>query len=229
MRAPITIIIPTLNAAQSLPGCAASVFEGLSTGLIRELIVSDGGSSDATAEIAEELGATFLVGEASRGGQIGRAVEAAQSDWLLILHADTQLPAGWSEVVADHLSQSTPAYFKLGFDKGGAGAKLTAAWANLRSRLFNLPYGDQGLLIRRDMLAQVGGYRDIPLMEDVDLARRLPRMTGLPITARTSAARYVREGWLRRGTRNLVLLLRFLTGADPHVLAQAYRRSSRRS
>lgn len=229
MRAPITIIIPTLNAAESLPGCAASVFEGLSAGLIREMIVTDGGSTDKTAMIADALGATFVTGAASRGGQIARAVAQAQSDWVLVLHADTQLSIGWSESVAAHLTQATPAYFQLAFDRGGAGASVTARWANLRSRLFNLPYGDQGLLIRRDLLAERGGYRDIPLMEDVDLARRLPRMTALPVTARTSAARYAAEGWLRRGTRNLILLLRFLTGADPHGLAQAYRRSSRRS
>ncbi len=229
MRAPITVIIPTLNAAQSLPGCAAALFEGLNAGLIRSLIVTDGGSTDDTAAVAEELGAIYLSGEASRGAQIARGVAEAGSDWLLILHADTQLQQGWTDAVAGHLGQDAPAHFTLGFDQTGAGARWTAGWANLRSRLFNLPYGDQGLLIRADMLEQVGGYPEIPLMEDVALARRLPRITRLPIIARTSAERYVREGWLRRGTRNLILLSRYLAGADPHDLAQSYRRSSRPS
>lgn len=229
MRAPISVIIPTLNAARTLPGCAASLMEGLDAGLIREVIVSDGGSTDDTAAIARSLGAEVLTGPPSRGGQLGRGCAAGQGDWLLILHADTQLDPGWTGPVAAHLASERPAHFRLTFDARGAGARITAGWANLRSRLFGLPYGDQGLLIRAAQLEDLGGYADIPLMEDVDLARRLPKVTRLPVTARTSAARYVREGWLRRGLRNLTLLLRYRLGADPHALAQAYRPSSRRS
>lgn len=229
MRAPISVVIPTLNAAETLPGCAAALMEGLNAGLIREMIVSDGGSSDDTLSVADSIGAAVVTGPPSRGGQLQRGTAAAQGDWLLILHADTQLDAGWSDAVAAHLTTDRPAHFRLAFDRGGTGARLVAGWANLRSRLFGLPYGDQGLLIRRDLLEQMGGYADIPLMEDVELIRRLPRAVALPVTARTSAARYVAEGWLRRGLRNLLLLLRYLSGADPHALAQAYRRSSPRS
>ena len=234
MRAPLSIIIPTLNAETALPGCAASLMEGVNAGLIRELIVSDGGSSDATSRIAAEVGAMVITGAASRGGQIGRGVDAAGGEWLLILHADTQLSPGWSDAVAAHMTaagsqEALPAYFRLAFDHPGIGARITAAWANLRSRLFALPYGDQGLLIRAEQLRAAGGYPDLPLMEDVALSRRLSRLRGLPVTARTSFARYASEGWMRRGARNLLLLIRYLFGADPHVLAQAYRRSSRRS
>lgn len=229
MRAPISVIIPTLNAATALPGCAAALMEGLDAALIREVIVTDGGSDDDTHAVAEGIGAKLVRGPASRGGQLRRGCAEARGDWLMILHADTQLDPGWAEPVAAHLAGDRPAHFRLAFDRGGAGAALTAGWANLRSRAFGLPYGDQGLLIRRDMLAAAGGYADIPLMEDVDLVRRLPRLVRLPVTARTSAARYVREGWLRRGRRNLTLLMRYYAGADPSVLAQAYRQSSRRS
>lgn len=229
MRAPISVIIPTLNAAQTLPGCAAALMEGLQAGLIREVIVTDGGSTDDTARIADQIGAEVITGAPGRGGQIARGCAAAQGDWLFIIHADTQLSPGWSDSVADHLGDQSPATADLAFDRGGARARMTAAWANLRTRLFNLPYGDQTLLIRRDTLAGIGGYADIPLMEDVDLARRLPRVTRLPVIARTSAARYATQGWLRRGGRNLILLGRFLAGADPHDLARSYRRSSRRS
>lgn len=229
MRAPISVIIPTLNAGAALPSCVAALMEGLEAGLIREVIVTDGGSTDDTTYIADQIGAEIVTGAPSRGGQLRRGCAAAAGDWLLVLHADTQLAPGWSDAVADHLGQDAPATFRLGFDQGGAGAAITSAWANLRTRLFNLPYGDQGLLIRAAQFEALGGYADIPLMEDVDLARRLPKITPLPVTAQTSAARYVREGWLRRGLRNLTLLLRYRLGADPHALAQAYRRSSRRS
>lgn len=229
MRAPISVIIPTLNAARTLSGCAASLMEGLDAGLIREVIVSDGGSTDDTAAIARSLGAEVLTGPASRGGQLGRGCAVGQGDWLLILHADTQLDPGWTGPVAAHLASDRPAHFRLAFDARGAGARITAGWANLRSRLFGLPYGDQGLLIRSETLMQVGNYPDIPLMEDVALVRRLDGLVGLPVTARTAFSRYAAEGWLRRGSRNLLLLLRNLAGADPHVLSQAYRRSSRRS
>ena len=229
MRAPISVVIPTLNAARSLPGCAAALMEGLDAGLIRELIVSDGGSTDTTPEIAEEIGAEVVTGPPSRGGQIGRGCALAKADWLLILHADTQLDPGWAAVVADHLRTGAPGHFRLAYDATGTGPAITAAWANLRARLFRLPYGDQGLLIRAEDLRAAGGVPDIPLMEDVALVRRLARLAALPATARTSFARYAAEGWLQRGSRNLILLLRYLCGTDPNVLAQAYRRSSRRS
>jgi rSAM/selenodomain-associated transferase 2 len=229
MRAPVSVIIPTLNAATTLPSCAAALMEGLNAGLIREVIVTDGGSTDATCQIADEIGAEIVTGPPSRGGQIRRGCQVAKAEWLLILHADTQLAPGWSEPVADHLGQTAPATFRLAYDLRGAGATITAAWANLRTRIFRLPYGDQGMLIRSETLGQIGHYPDIPLMEDVALARRLPALKILPVTARTSFARYAGEGWLRRGARNLWLLLRYLAGADPHALVQAYRRSSRRS
>lgn len=229
MRAPISVVIPTLNAAHSLPGCVAALMEGLSAGLIREVIVSDGGSTDATLRIAESIGAEVVRGAASRGGQLRRGCAVAQGDWLLVLHADTQLEAGWCDVVADHLGQGTPAYFRLGYDARGLGPRIVAGWANLRSQIFALPYGDQGLLIRSDILKDAGDFPDIPLMEDVALVRRLRGLQALPATARTSFARYAAEGWMRRGLRNLILLLRYRAGADPHALAQAYQRSRRRS
>ena len=229
MRAPISVVIPTLNAATALPGCAAALIEGLDAGLIREVVISDGGSSDATLNVAESIGAEVVTGAPSRGGQIRRGCGAAKGDWLLILHADTQLAPGWTTPVAAHLPTGRPAHFRLAFDATGAGARITAGWANLRSRALKLPFGDQGLLVRADDLRAIGGYPDLPLMEDVAVVRRLGGLTALPVTARTGFSRYAEEGWLRRGARNLLLQLRYWGGADPSVLAQAYRRSSRRS
>jgi len=233
LSAPLTVLIPTLNAATALPGCAAALMEGLEAGLIRELIVSDGGSEDATRAIAEEIGAVIVTGppgsEPSRGGQLRRGAEAARGAWLLVVHADTQLPRGWAQAVRDHLATGRPAAFRLGFDRGGIGAAWVAGWANLRSRVFGLPYGDQALLVSMEAYRRAGGYPDIPLMEDVALVRALPRVAILPLTSRTSAGRYAREGWVRRGARNLWTYARYRAGADPHVLSRSYRRTGRSS
>ena len=223
MRAELSVVIPTLDAEDDLSHCLPALTEGLAAGLIRELIISDGGSRDATLGIAQEAGALIVVGRASRGGQIARGAAAARGAWLLVLHADTVLPQGWAECVMRHLPSGRPAHFRLRFDRGGWPARLVAAWANLRARRLHLPYGDQGLLISRAEYGHIGGCPDIPLMEDVAIARALgARLTELPMAATTSAAKYRRDGWLRRGARNLSLLLRYLCGADPARLTRRY-------
>ncbi len=224
MPAPISIVIPTLNAETALPACLQALMEGLHAGLIRELIISDGGSTDQTLNIAEEAGAEVVEGPASRGGQLRRGCALAKGDWVLVLHADTVLDPGWTKPVADHLASKSPGAFRLAFRAKGFAPRWVAGWANLRSRLFSLPYGDQGMLVPREMYLRVGEYKDQPLMEDVALARVLPRITLLDVRAVTSAERYERAGWLRRGARNLWTLTRYLLGADPEQLAQAYRR-----
>ncbi len=224
MSAPISIVIPTLNSGHSLPGTLQALMEGLHSGLIRELIVTDGGSEDPTLEMADEAGAKIVTGPASRGGQLQRGCAKASGDWLLILHADTELQSGWSAIVAEHLRSHRPAAFRLRFRVSGIGARWVAGWANLRSRVFGLPYGDQGLLVRRREYDSVGGFPDQPLMEDVALIRVLPRPVLLKADAVTSAERYIRQGWFRRGARNLWTLARYFLGADPHLLAQSYRR-----
>ena len=232
MRAAVSVVIPTWNAAEGLARSLPSLMEGLQAGVIRELIVSDAGSQDQTIQIAEEVGARVMTGAPSRGGQLRRGAAAAGGDWLLFLHADTELPEGWSDLVAAHLEAhpASAAYFRLSFAERSLGARWTAGWANLRSWLFGLPYGDQALLISRSLYEQVGGYPDQPLMEDVAIARALKgQLRAMPLNVRTSGAKYVQTGWLRRGCRNLWLLLRYLCGADPHVLAQDYQRSGRRS
>ncbi|MEM6727961.1 MAG: TIGR04283 family arsenosugar biosynthesis glycosyltransferase [Pseudomonadota bacterium] len=221
MPAPLSIVIPTRNAARDLPGALGSLMEGLEAGMIRELIVSDGGSDDATLAIAEAAGADVLEGAPGRGGQLGRGAEAARAPWLLFLHADTQLAPGWPEAVARHIESGTPGYFWLRFRAPGLGARQTERWANLRSRVFGLPFGDQGLLISRGDYEAAGGFDDLPLMEDVALARRL---TLRPIhhVATTAPDRYLAQGWYRRGAKNLLTLARYFLGASPAVLARKY-------
>ncbi|WP_422001892.1 TIGR04283 family arsenosugar biosynthesis glycosyltransferase [Roseovarius mucosus] len=225
MRAALSVVIPTLNAASVLPACLAALMEGLEAGLIRELVISDGGSDDATLQIAEATGAVVVKGAASRGGQLRRGAHVAGGGWLLFLHADTVLPAGWANAVSAQFEQGGPAAFRLSFDATGPMPQLVAGWANLRSRMLGLPYGDQALLIPRATYDVAGGYADIPLMEDVAMARALKgRISVMPLAVTTSSARYRREGWVRRGARNLWTLIRYLCGTDPVQLAKAYRR-----
>ncbi len=227
MRAPLSIVIPTLDAEAALPATLTALFEGVEAGLLRELILSDGGSGDGTARIAGAAGARLVQGPPGRGGQLRRGAEAAAGPWLLFLHADSQPAPGWSKPVLDHI-QTRPrraAAFRLSFRATGPGARLTAGWANLRSRVFCLPYGDQGLLIPRPLYDRIGGFPDIPLMEDVVMARALKgRLDLLAHPIATSAERYLREGWLKRGAKNWWTMARFLAGADPARLARGYEK-----
>lgn len=223
MPAKLSIVIPTLNAEDGLARSLPALAEGLTAGLIRDLVISDGGSQDATLRIAEAAGANLVTGPASRGGQLRRGAEAAAGTWLFFLHADTVLPPGWADDVHAHLSQDRPAWCQLRFDHGGLPARIVAGWANVRARAFSLPYGDQGLLISRVDYDDVGGFQDQPLMEDVAIARALGRrLMPLPVTVTTSSEKYIRDGWFRRGGRNFGLLARYLAGADPNRLAGRY-------
>ena len=227
MRAPLSIIIPTWNAGESLALTLGALGPGLEAGWIREVVISDGGSNDATRAIADSAGAIWLTGSAGRGGQLARGAAQAEGRWLLFLHADTYLSEDWPDAVLAHMRDHSDkaGYFRLAFRAEGAMARLVAGWANLRAQRLDVPYGDQGLLIHRDHYARVGGFADIPLMEDVAIARALKgRFMAMEATAFTSAERYEAQGWLRRGVRNLVTLTRYLWGADPEVLARAYRR-----
>lgn len=227
MRAPISVIIPTLNATPQLRDTLLSLMEGLDSGLIREVILTDGGSNDGVEKMADFVGAELVVGPPGRGGQLRRGAEAAQGDWLLFLHADTHLPEGWGQAALTHLGHEfgKALVFSLRFRARSPMARFTARWANLRSKLFGLPYGDQALLISRELYESVGGFEEIPLMEDVAMVRALKGKISLsPLAVTTDPSRYQKRGWLVQGSRNLWLLTRYLLGADPIRLARAYRR-----
>ncbi len=224
MRAPLSIVIPVLDAEAGLPLVLASMVEGLEAGVLREVVVSDGGSVDGSCAMAEAAGAMVVTGAAGRGGQMARGAEAAGGAWLLFLHADTVLSDGWADVVVAHMARDQRAgYFRLRFAAAGFAPWFVAGWANVRSRWFGLPYGDQGLLISRALYDAVGGFEDIALMEDVAMARSLRgQLVELPAWAVTGAVRYQEAGWLRQGGRNLWRLVRYLAGADPERLGRGY-------
>jgi len=222
MSAPISIVIPTLDSARTLPATLLSLMEGLDEGLICEVVVSDGVSKDATQSIAEAWGAEVVEGPPSRGGQLRRGVALSRGVWVLILHSDTVLQAGWALEIQQRMDRR-PQCFSLAFNASGIAARLVAAWANLRTDLLGLPYGDQGLLLRRIDYDEAGGYPDQPLMEDVALVWALsPRVRRMQSHAFTGAEKYQQQGWMRRGGRNLILLAKYLAGVKPEDLARAY-------
>lgn len=222
MSAPVSVIVPTWRAADGIGPCLGALAEGAVAGLVRELILSDGGSDDGIDRVADAAGARLIVGPRGRGGQLRRGAEAARGAWLLFVHADTVLGPGWVEAVRRHMAAAPEAagWFRLAFDDPSGWARWTAGWANLRSARFGRPFGDQGLLVPARLYREVGGHPDWPLMEDVEIARRLRgRLRGLEAAAVTSAAKYRAEGWLRVGARNLWRQARFAAGASPERLA----------
>jgi len=228
--APISIVIPTRDAAawlrRSLPPLAA--FPVLD--LIREVIVADCGSADETPAIAEAAGARLVRAEAGRGRQLTAGAAAARGEWLLFLHADTVLEEGWDEAVRDFIADPANSrragYFRFALDDKRFAARRIAWLTNLRCRLLGLPYGDQGLLIHRDLYRDCGGFRSLPLMEDVDLVRRIGwrRLKMLGATAVTSAERYRRDGFWLRPLRNQLCLLLWFLGVAPRSILRIYER-----
>ena len=226
MPGPLSIIIPTLNSEYEFPETLTSLFEGIDNNLIRELIISDGGSLDKTKIIANEVGAVFLEGTRGRGMQIKRGIEKSCGDWILVLHADTSLSIGWSEKIFPKIDKNFSYYFKLKFKSKSVFAYILETWVNLRSKVFDMPYGDQGLLIHRDLLTSIGGFPNLPIMEDVALAGKLKsKFKPLSIIAQTSAKKYHEKGWLRQSLINFSILIRFKLGQDTGVLYNLYYKS----
>ena len=225
---PLSIIIPTLDAAAPLPATLAALAEGQARGLIREILVADGGSRDATAALAQERGARVVAAPRGRGAQLAAGGAAAAGAWLLFLHADTRLGPGWAASVAGFIGDPGNAgragYLRFRLDDAGAAARRVEAAVAWRCRRLALPYGDQGLLIAAPLYRAVGGFRPLPLMEDVDLARRLGRRRLAPLAADalTSAARYRRDGYVVRPLRNLGCLALYFLGLPPRLILRLY-------
>ncbi len=230
MRRMISVVIPTLNAAERLPACLDALLPAAAT-LLKEVIVVDGGSEDATRALADAAGAKVLSTPSGRGVQLAAGGAAARGAYILFLHADTVLDPAWAPAADRFMDgHGKAAVFSLAFDGQGLGPRLVAFGANLRTRLFALPYGDQGLLIRTDLYRALGGFRPMPLMEDVDFIDRFVRahgrkaLTVLSPRAVTSPERYEREGYVRRVAGNQIRLVQYRLGVDPARIAAGYAR-----
>lgn len=218
----ISIIIPALNAANALQATLAAVSDA------DEIVVVDGGSSDATCALARASGAALIAAPRGRGAQLRAGALAARYDWLLFLHADTVLAHGWREACERFAAcpEARAGAFRFALDDSAWQARLLERLVNFRTRLFGLPYGDQGLFIHRTLFDAVGGYKTMPLMEDVDIVRRLGkrRLEMLPHTAVTSAERWRRRGWLAQTLRNQICLMLFFLGVSPERIQIIYER-----
>jgi rSAM/selenodomain-associated transferase 2 len=222
----LSIVIPTLNAAADLGATLAALAEARADRT--EIVLADGGSRDRTAALAEATGARVVAAPRGRGMQLAAGAAAAGGNWLLFLHADTVLPPGWTEAVRefahDPANAQRAGYFAFRLDDDDPRARRLERAVAWRCRRLALPYGDQGLLIGRALYDAVGGFRPLPLMEDVDLVRRLgrDRLAALPVAAVTSAARYRRDGYWRRPLRNLTCLSLYFLGLPPERIARLY-------
>lgn len=227
--ADLSIIIPTLNASAGLRRSLPPLAEFDALGIVHEVIFADGGSIDETPEIAEAAGANFVEAPAGRGPQLAAAASGAKGNWLLFLHADTSLDPRWHESVWSFMREPENSrragFFRFKLDDRRKRAKLLERLVGVRVALFGLPYGDQALLISRDFYREIGGFKPLPMMEDVDIVRRIGRrnLVRLQGNAVTSAERYVRDGYVWRVLKNFCCLSLYFTGVPPRLIVKLYR------
>lgn len=227
----ISVVIPTLNAESGLTDTLSALVPATIEGLVREVIVVDGGSTDATRQIADDAGAEIIITSPSRGGQLMAGAARAKHPWLLFLHADTTLDPGWEREVGQFMgrvdtgrARLSAAAFRFALDDDGIAPRFLESLVSLRCAALRLPYGDQGLLIPKRLYEKVGGYRDLPVMEDLDLVRRLGRrgLRMLRSRALTSARRYQQDGYIWRSLKNQMCLLLYVLNVPTARISQLY-------
>ncbi len=227
----ISVIIPTLNAESGLAACLSALVPATVAGLIREVIIVDGGSTDRTLKIADQAGARVVSSRRGRGCQLRAGAEAARFGWLLFLHADTVLEPGWERELGAFVERveigqrpEAAAVFRFALDDIGFLPRVVEWGVAVRSTMMRLPYGDQGLAMPRRLYDRLGGFRDMPLMEDVDMIRRLGRSRTIVLrsSAVTSAIRYRRDGYVPRVARNLTCLTLYYLRVPPRIIARIY-------
>lgn len=224
----IAVVIPALNEADRIQHAIRSVGGSARPGDV-EVLVVDGGSRDATRERARAFGARIVESEPGRARQLAAGAAATEADLILFLHADSKLPDGWVDDVTRALAE--PAVvggaFTLAFESARWPLRVIAWGARWRIRLGGVPYGDQGIFVRRRELAAIGGVPQVPLMEDRDLARALRRRGRLAILdapVLTSPRRYAARGGAACGVvRNWLVLLADRLGVDRARIARWYR------
>lgn len=221
----VSVIIPAINEQQTLPATLAAV----QAGTPHEIIVVDAGSTDRTTEIAREHDAIVLAAPAGRAGQMNCGAASATGEYLLFLHADTLLPDGYSSHVRNILARPGVAggAFEFAITGEFPGRKLIEWGTNWRARHRQMPYGDQGIFVRRDTFERVGGFPELPIMEDYAFIRRLQALGKIALaaaSARTSSRRWRRRGPLRTTLLNQLIVLGFRCGISPARLARWYRR-----
>jgi rSAM/selenodomain-associated transferase 2 len=227
----IAVVIPALDEADRIqPAIRSALAPGV------EVVVVDGGSRDATAELARRAGARVVACEPGRARQLAAGARAASGEGLVFLHADSRLPPGFDGAVRRALADPAVAggAFGLRFERepgtgpaASLGLRIVEAGAALRVALFGLPYGDQALFARRSALERSGGVPQVPIMEDLDLVaalRRAGRFVRLPGRVVSSPRRYLARGVARTWLRNAGALAAWRLGVDRARVAAWYRR-----
>lgn len=222
----ISVIIPALNEAQQIAPAIASARAG---GPL-EVIVVDGGSCDETVRCSLEAGATTLASSPGRARQMNAGAVKARGHILLFLHADTLLPKDYCSAATDAFRhpEVAAAAFRFALAESFLGGKLVEWSANLRSRWFQMPYGDQGLMIRRALFEELGGFPDLPILEDYEMVRRVRkvgRVRTLAQPAVTSGRRWRRLGFVRTTLINKRVILGYRLGHPIERLAAIYRQA----
>ncbi|HEV7767714.1 MAG TPA: TIGR04283 family arsenosugar biosynthesis glycosyltransferase [Thermoanaerobaculia bacterium] len=219
----VSVIIPTLNEATTI---AATIDAARAAGAA-EVIVVDGGSSDATIAIVEKLGVRTITGERLRANQINRGIDAASHETIIVVHADTLLPSGATAAVEQTLNDGAVfGAFHVRFIEGGPRLAYVAFMINVRTRLTKKPWGDQAQFARRETLLRMGGYPPFPIMEDYELARRMKRagrIAFLPLSVQTSGRRFLARGVIRTSCVNWLVIFGYHLGVTPERLARWYR------
>lgn len=227
----ISVVIPTLNAQHGLAETMTSLVPAAVDGLVCEVIVTDGGSTDRTFDIADGAGAEIVKAPQGRGAQLRAGAERARFPWLLFLNPGTYLDAGWERDAAQHIERvesgrrkAAAATFRFVLDDEGFGARMAERMAALRIGLLKLPYGDQGLLLPRTLYDEVGGFAALPLLEDVDLVRRVGRRRLAVLNARAvmDGERYRRDRSLTRSARAQACLGLYLAGVPVKAIAAVF-------
>ena len=210
----VTVVIPTLNEELRVAAAVRSAFEAGAS----EVIVVDGGSVDATAQIARDAGARVLTGERMRAKQLNLGAREAANDTIIFLHADTLLPRGAAEAVV--AARADFGGFRIAFAERSLRLRIAAFLINLRTRITRQPWGDQAQFVSR---AAFPGFREIPIMEDYDLARTMKQRVVLPLTVFTSGRRFLEKGVLRTSFINWRTIVQYHLGVDAEELARRYR------
>ena len=226
------VVIPTLNEAEYLPSLLAdldALAAELDLGAAElHVVVSDGGSTDATRELARAAGATVVVTRRGRAHQMNAGARVLTTPWLLFLYADSRLPSPARACLVERLADDAkkgPAYFRFSLDGDGWFWRAIEVGQSLRERVTGLAYGDQGLLVNRSDLDAVGGYSAIPLLEDVAMMRALRahgNVERLSAALPTSPRRFQEEGRWRAWFRNTAVMALALIGVPPERLASLY-------
>ncbi len=220
----ISIIVPTLNEEGNIAGLAETL-----PGKAGEVIVVDGGSRDKTVAMARSSGLRVEEGVAGRALQLNHGAARATGSVLLFLHADTRLPADFAELVLETLSRKEviAGAFSLAIEDAPPALRFIAFCANIRSRLLQLPYGDQAIFILKEQFNRVGGFPQLPIMEDycfVRKAKAFGKIHTLQEKATTSARRWQRLGIVRTTLINQLVVIGFALGVPPEKLCSLYRR-----